>query len=340
MAAPVVAGAALVVRQYFADGFYPTGAAGEGPSHEASGPLVKAVLIGGAVGMKGYSGTNALPMTTPSPYQGWGRVNLATSLPLKGGKTVQSMQVVDLAELTADGKSHVYCIEARGGPLSVTLVWHDPAAAPAAEQQLVNDLDLDLKLAAMGGLKLYSQGAEQPDRVNNVERVVLESAPAGHVAITVKAHRISTEAQQYSLVVLGDFTGMLNHEQNPALEQQPADDATCVLQATELTITPGAITGEDDPGFAFQSASGVAPVAGFECKLHSPDASSSVTHDWTTCSSPKQYSGLSDGLYKFSVRIKGEEVAESYEFQVDITPPETRILPVCTSHSLHCMRHS
>lgn len=329
MAAPVVAAAAAVVRQYFSDGFYPTGVAEKGPSHEASGPLVKAVLIGGATTMKGFSGAAALPMAAPSPVQGWGHVNLASSLPLNGGDTVKNMQVVDLAAFSGQGKSHVYCIDAQGGTLSVTLVWHDPAGSPAAEQQLVNDLDLDVKLAALGGLKLHSQGAATPDRVNNVERIVLQSAPAGHVAITVKAHSLSTTTQQYSLVVLGSFSGVLNHEQNPALEGgRQTQEGECVIQAAELTIKPRPLTAEKDTAFAFQGASGVAPVAGFECKLHSLDASEDVLHDWTTCSSPKQYSGLSDGLFTFSVRINGEEVAESYDFEVDISPPETSILQV------------
>lgn len=329
MAAPVVAGAAAVVRQYFSEGFYPTGAAGEGPSHEASGALVKAVLIGGAVGMKGYSGEDALPMAVPSPVQGWGRVSLATSLPLLDSQTVSKMQVIDLAELSLEGHSHVYCIDAQGGPLSVTLVWQDPPAAPSAEQQLVNDLDLDVRLAALGGLKLHSKGAAQPDRVNNVERVVLQAAPAGHIAITVKAHRLTASTQKYSLVVQGSFNGVLNHEQNPAVQAgEVPEDGACVIQAAEITINPGRLTAADDPAFGFQSVSGGAPVGGFECRLSSADAADAGLHNWTACSSPKSYSNLSDGLYTFSVRISGEEVAESYDFEVDITPPETEILQV------------
>lgn len=91
---------------------------------------------------------------------------------------------------------------------------------------------------------------------------------------------------------------------------------------------PGPLTADKDPGFLFQSVSGVAPVNGFECKLQSSDASEDGLHDWSECSSPKEYSGLSDGMYTFSVRIHGQEVAESYDFEVDITPPVTRFLQV------------
>lgn len=217
MAAPVVAASAALVRQYFADGFYPGGAGGEGVKHVASGPLVKAVLIGGAAHMRGFSGNSPLPMASPSPVQGWGRVDLAGSLPLKGGTTVSNMQIVDLAELTEQGESHVFCIGAQQGRLAITLVWHDPPASPASEKLLVNDLDLEVRVAELGGVRLYSQGAPQPDRVNNVERVVLQSAPPGTIAISVQAHRLTSGPQQYALVVQGKFSGILQHQQNPAL---------------------------------------------------------------------------------------------------------------------------
>eukprot|EP00884_Botryococcus_braunii_P006262 jgi/Botrbrau1/15637/Bobra.4_1s0022.1 len=50
MATPVVAGSAVLVRQYFEQGFYPTGTPMAANSFSPGGALVKAVLIGGAVG--------------------------------------------------------------------------------------------------------------------------------------------------------------------------------------------------------------------------------------------------------------------------------------------------
>lgn len=220
MAAPVVAASAALVRQYFADGFYPGGGASKGVNHVASGPLIKAVLIGGAAHMRGFSGSSPLPMAVPSPVQGWGRVDLATSLPLQGGTAAANLQIVDLAELTAVGEAHVFCLEAHMGRLAITLVWHDPPASPAAASPLVNDLDLEVRVAELGGVRLYSQGAPQPDRVNNVERVVLEQAPPGTVAISVQAHRLAAGPQKYALVVQGAFSGILQHKMNPALLDQ------------------------------------------------------------------------------------------------------------------------
>lgn len=210
------------MRQYFATGLYPGGggALEGGVPHEASGVLVKAVLIGGAHAMLGYSGRGPVPMAVPSGEQGWGRVSLSTSLPLTGNpSTVANLQVVDLAAFAQAGKSHQYCLQASGGPLTVTLVWHDAPASQAVNSVLVNDLDLSLRSSVLGGQVVYSNGAVQPDRVNNVERIRYDDMPAGDLAITVAAHFIHgpSGGQSYSLVVQGSFSGQLQSTQNPAL---------------------------------------------------------------------------------------------------------------------------
>lgn len=48
MATPVVAGSAALVRQYFTDGFYPSGRATPADALTPSGALIKAVMIAGA----------------------------------------------------------------------------------------------------------------------------------------------------------------------------------------------------------------------------------------------------------------------------------------------------
>jgi subtilisin family serine protease len=53
MAAPVVTGSVTLVRQYFVDGFYPSGAKEAADAYTPSGPLVKAALLGGASNMLG-----------------------------------------------------------------------------------------------------------------------------------------------------------------------------------------------------------------------------------------------------------------------------------------------
>ncbi len=47
MATPVVAGSAALVRQYFMDGYYPSGKRNEADKRTPSGALIKAVMISG-----------------------------------------------------------------------------------------------------------------------------------------------------------------------------------------------------------------------------------------------------------------------------------------------------
>ena len=63
------------------------------------------------------------------------------------------MQLVDMANLTT-GQSHQYCLKGTGGPLTVTLVWHDYPASLSAAKALVNDLDLTVRAAGLNGFPL------------------------------------------------------------------------------------------------------------------------------------------------------------------------------------------
>jgi hypothetical protein len=71
MAAPGVAAAALLVRQYFTDGYYPTGKPVPAHSYKPSAPLLRAVLVAGAAAMTGVSVVDDQPLAVPpkSQYQ-------------------------------------------------------------------------------------------------------------------------------------------------------------------------------------------------------------------------------------------------------------------------------
>ena len=83
MAAPVVAGAALISRQYFREGFYPTGKP-SGNSYLPSASLLRAVLIGGAFAMDGFTELGLPLGPPPGNRQGHGRVQLDRAIPLVG----------------------------------------------------------------------------------------------------------------------------------------------------------------------------------------------------------------------------------------------------------------
>lgn len=206
-AAPVVAGLAALVRDYFAQGFYPTGnpvTANQWPGVSAA--VVKAVLINASAPM---SLATAPP---PSRDQGWGRVNLSQTLRLSSDEP--ALLAIDQSPGFAQSPVFPYRTYLRltgtNLPLKVTLVWSDYPAAPGADLHLVNDLDLRVRTPrlAMKGNRLLN-GQSVPggdyDRLNNVEQVEWTPDQAEIVELSVWAHRIVVGPQDFALIASGDF---------------------------------------------------------------------------------------------------------------------------------------
>ncbi|MDP9190546.1 MAG: S8 family serine peptidase [Acidobacteriota bacterium] len=213
-ASPSVAGAAALVRQYFTDGFYPSGAALAPDGFTPSAALLKATLIASAraVPWRGDIVTRerlpALPV--PSHEQGWGFPVLDDALYFSGD--ARKLQVVDvpLSEGLAAGETKTIRVKVNAGTaLKAVLVWTDPPGhiAPMSDTtpQLVNDLDL--RVTTSTGTS-FGNGST-PDRLNNVEVVSLDPQASGTVSITVAAHTLGFSTRQsYALVITGDFTPM------------------------------------------------------------------------------------------------------------------------------------
>jgi hypothetical protein len=210
-ASPTVAGSAALVRQYYTDGFYPTGAAVAANGFAPSAALLKATLIASAraVPLRGdiVTGTKVLALPVPSYEQGWGFPVLDDALYFPGD--TRKLQVVDvpLAGGLAKGQSSTVRVDVKPGtPLKAVLVWTDPpghlAGTSDTTPQLVNDLDLRVTTAAGTA---FGNGSA-PDRINNVEVVSLASA-TGPVTITVSAHDLKFGTRQsYALVITGELT--------------------------------------------------------------------------------------------------------------------------------------
>ena len=154
---PTAAGMGLLVRQYFVDGFHPTGEAVPENSHDPTGALVKAVILNSGRNMEGNvmgfnrTGLEAIGQLDPLPstHQGWGRMALDDALYFLGdrrdlevladiptGDEDDSLQTGDVAEyelFVSDDE-----------PFKVTLVWSDVPGEIYAGKALVNDLDLEL----------------------------------------------------------------------------------------------------------------------------------------------------------------------------------------------------
>lgn len=176
MATPLVAGAALVAREYLQKRLKlerPTAAA------------LKAYLIHnademypGQYGEGGVSRGQEILTLRPNGDEGFGRVNMN-----KMTRDSQNITVVDQRTGVAVGEDFKIPLHLeKAGRLRATLVWMDAPASPNAQKTLVNDLDLVLVGAGASTL-----GGK--DHVNNVE-MIEQSLGAGDVEIHVLGQNI------------------------------------------------------------------------------------------------------------------------------------------------------
>jgi len=239
-AAPIVAGAALLVREYLSTSpvfvnhmqavasdlnwqylpGYPPGGISGGSSGlpltgAASGALVKAMLIHSTVKMTAWdTGTAASPHRValsdpPDFHQGFGRLDLSlvllteASVPSRDGP---SLWVTDSGSLSS-GQSISYTVHlvSAAQPLKATLAWYDPANSVSASKQLLHDLDLTITDKSSGHV-YYSNGktASTQDELNTVEKISIDSPPSidSDYTVTVSASVMSS-AQSFALVITG-----------------------------------------------------------------------------------------------------------------------------------------
>ncbi len=160
---PLAAGGAILVRQYFVDGYYPTGARTAGNSFNPSNALIKAIVINSGRNMTGnYTADNA-PTAEKAPLpnsgQGWGRMTLDDPLYFPGdrrelklladiwnGATASDASRPAPNPAITTGQTHTYQLTnvSTVEPLRISLVWVDPKAAVGASVALINDLNLEI----------------------------------------------------------------------------------------------------------------------------------------------------------------------------------------------------
>jgi hypothetical protein len=211
-AAPTIAGAAALVRQYYTDGFYPTGVATAANGFTPSAALLKATIIAAArrVPVKLTINGDVDTQPVPSYEQGFGFPVLDDALYFSGDRS--RLRAIDSASGLAAGETTNLRISVRGGTsLKAVLVWTDPPGIVRSVNdptpELVNDLDL--VVTRPDGTKAYGNERLHPgraDRLNNVEGVAIESPEGGLYTVTVTANAIAAGPRQgYALVIVGDF---------------------------------------------------------------------------------------------------------------------------------------
>lgn len=206
MASPSAAGSGVLVRQYFVEGWYPSGAANPADSLLPSAALLKAMLVNSADrNMSGY--------TVPDFNVGWGRVDLDSVLHFSGD--VRDLAIVDNQTGLSTGQyiEYTYSVVSNAEPFRVALVWTDYPGGGSAGIKLVNNLDLLVTDPSNNEYRgnVYSGGQSVTggvhDSLNVEECVRVDNPTSGNWTIRVSAPNCPYGPQPFAVVITGDLTG-------------------------------------------------------------------------------------------------------------------------------------
>ena len=206
-ATPHIAATATLARQYYTEGFYPTGTRQPHHAFTPTGALLKATLINGTIDMTNQAGY-------PSDLEGWGIILLQNALPFPGSARATWVWDTRHVDGLGTGDVHEHHLDVMPGaqPLRVTLVWSDAPGAANSSTPQVNDLNLEV--VAPGGATTFlgndfANGASTTggaaDSVNNVEMVLVNSPAPGDWIIRVVGAAVNVGRQGYALVASGDL---------------------------------------------------------------------------------------------------------------------------------------
>ncbi|MEM7586183.1 MAG: S8 family serine peptidase [Acidobacteriota bacterium] len=207
MAAPGAAGNLALIRQYFIDGWYPSGAANAADSFVPSGALLKATLVNSGRNM---TNTSAIP----GGCQGWGRVLLDDTLHFAGegrGLFLEDDATGFGAGSSNETRTFDLTVSSSSEPLKVTLAWTDFPSTPAASPHINNDLDLEVS-GPSGTFRgnVFSGGTStsggSADRLNSLEQVLIASPTPGTYTVTVRSFTVPNGPQPFALVATADFS--------------------------------------------------------------------------------------------------------------------------------------
>lgn len=123
--APILAGYASIVRQYFMDGWYPSGFVDPSHGFTPSGALIKAILVHGGQPLQYISdGATSSKTTWLDNTQGYGRSQLDKALSFLRNSTLRGLTMFvkgaadssssHYAELSSSGQQHKYKFKTKG----------------------------------------------------------------------------------------------------------------------------------------------------------------------------------------------------------------------------------
>ena len=209
IAAPAASGALMLLRQYFAEGRYPTGLPDS--SHRVthlSSALMRAMAIAA-------TDSNVGSEYPPNASAGWGRLDVSTIMHFADDSS--GLAFLDDAFGVSTGEAQTFQFELSGrAPLHVVLAWTDTAAAPEAAIAIVNDLDLELTSPdgnRYHGNQFYNGwSAVNPPNWDerNVEEVCLVNLPLpGRWTARILGRNVYSPRQPFAVAVRGGIAGMV-----------------------------------------------------------------------------------------------------------------------------------
>ncbi|GAB4121567.1 MAG: hypothetical protein Fur005_43660 [Roseiflexaceae bacterium] len=220
MSAPVVSGAAALVRQWLS------------VSRSISSPsaaLVRALLLNGTTdltpGQYGTGSIREIPAAWPNNVQGWGRLNVAGSVELSNS----AITLIDNSSgLQTNGSNTSTINLTNGQTVRITLAWTDYPGTPLAGKALVNDLDLEV-VAPNGTTQYGNQSASlgscrsaNADRCNTAESISFTASSSGTYTVRVRGYSVAAGPQPYAVVI----------SQTPIAVDPPSSAPTLQLTST------------------------------------------------------------------------------------------------------------
>ncbi len=249
-------GALLLIRDYLAQGFYPTGAANAADAVPTpSGPLLKALMINSADFMTGSgAGVNRV-----NNDQGYGRVQLSHTLPLAGNpQTPTGLVLWDRAleeglGVSQTSRDHYFRVDDTGREVRVALAYYDAPSGAGTAGTLINDLSLTVTDPAgnvyrgnhfSGPYSIPDSGVE--DTQNPTETVVIDptelvigtyTATVSIGAGGIREDHPGFGGQPYALVASGNLTQLRGLGSVPGNPLNPGTPLTITLEGTRVILT-------------------------------------------------------------------------------------------------------
>ena len=205
MSAPIVAGYAALIREYFM----------KEKSHNPSAALLKAAIINGT---RKLTGEDALAdyAVIPNFHQGFGCIDMLHAIP---NARLENLQIdfIDSwkrpeLQFNTTGQRFLFRLTVEGDtPLRICLTWTDPPG-----RGLQNNLNLFLmhqeKETKWTGNQDIPRTITAFDRDNNVEVIRLENPLPGDYLIAIQAGNIIFNPQDFALAVTGHLTSDLQQQ--------------------------------------------------------------------------------------------------------------------------------